>query len=122
MAALSPADPGGTDRIDAVVDCCGPTDLVARLARTDLERAIVRLPPDACCLRTGIETPDLDRARQAGPLCQQLDQSRRPHETLVAGCESHLLVLGGAGHGDPRYQSPWILDATAAFLKQHLAA
>nr|WP_232792070.1 hypothetical protein [Amycolatopsis sp. M39] len=57
MAALSPADPGGTDRIDAVVDCCGPTDLVARLARTDLERAIVRLPPDACCLRTGIETP-----------------------------------------------------------------
>ncbi|WP_344869324.1 alpha/beta hydrolase [Amycolatopsis ultiminotia] len=140
MAALSPADPGGNDRIDAVVDCYGPTDLVARLARTDMERAIVRTPPDVDYLRTDIETPDLNRARQASPLYQRLDhappvlimhgdrdqqmalaQSRRLHEALVAaGRESHLLVLGGTGHGDPRYQSPWILDTTAAFLKQHL--
>ncbi|MBB4682631.1 alpha/beta hydrolase [Amycolatopsis jiangsuensis] len=138
MAALTTAD--GNDRIDAVVDCYGPTDLVARLARTSMECAIVRTPPDVDYLRTDIEDPDLDRARHASPLHQRLDhappvlilhgdrdqqmaldQSRRLHEALVAaGRESHLLVLGGAGHGDPRYHSPWILDTTAAFLKQHL--
>lgn len=138
MAALDPW--GDEDRIDAVVDCYGPTDLVARLARTDMESAILRPPPDADYLRTTVDAPDLALARRASPLYQHLteapptlimhgdrdqqmalDQSRRLHDGLVAaGRESHLLVLGGVGHGDPRFESPWILDTTAAFLRNHL--
>ncbi|MFI0408062.1 alpha/beta fold hydrolase [Actinomadura sp. 3N508] len=136
MAAL---DPRG-DRIDAVVDFFGPTDLVARLARTELEREILPDPPDARYLRTTVKTLDRNRARAASPLYQcldqapptllvhgdrdqqiPLDQSLRMHQALVAaGRDAQLLVLGGAGHEDARFQQPWVLDTTAAFLRHHL--
>ncbi|MFP5021623.1 alpha/beta hydrolase fold domain-containing protein [Pseudonocardia phyllosphaerae] len=138
MAALTAADEG--ERVDAVADWFGPTDLLARLARTEMERRFVRVPPDAQYLRTTVEDLDVDQARAASPLHQRLaaapptlivhgdrdqqvsvEQSRRLHEALVAaGRESDLLVLGGAGHADPRYGAPWVLDATASFLRHHL--
>lgn len=138
MAALAAGD---GDRIDAVVDCFGPTDLPARIARTELERRILPTPPDVAYLSTDPEQPDPALARAASPLHQDLrhappvlivhgdrdqqmalDQSVRMHQALVAGGrESTLLVLGGAGHEDARFHSPWILDAIAAFLRQHLA-
>lgn len=140
MAALTRSDADANDRIDAVVDCYGPTDLVARIARTPLERTIVPEPPDIRYLRTDIEDPDLDTARRASPLYQRLDhappvlimhgdrdqqmaldQSRRLHEALTAaGADSRLLVLGGTGHEDARFEEPWVLDTTAAFFRQHL--
>jgi acetyl esterase/lipase len=140
MAALTGTDREPGARIDAVVDCYGPTDLVARLSRTDLERAVLHDPPETRYLQTSVDGPDLDRARAASPLYQRLDQapptliihgdrdqqmaldqSRRMHEALVAaGRDSQLLVLGGTGHGGPQHAAPWVLGAIAAFLHQHL--
>ncbi|WP_165964649.1 alpha/beta hydrolase [Actinomadura sp. KC216] len=140
MAALDPRVGAPGDRIDAVVDFFGPTDLVARLARTELEREILPDPPDARYLRTTVKTLDRNWARAASPLYQHLDQapptlivhgdrdqqialdqSLRMHQALVAaGRDSQLIVLGGAGHEDVRFQQPWVLDATAAFLRHHL--
>ncbi|MGH3241708.1 MAG: alpha/beta fold hydrolase [Spirillospora sp.] len=140
MAALDPRGGSPDDRIDVVVDYFGPTDLVARLARTELERELLPDPPDARYLRTTAKALDPNLARAASPLYQRLDrapptlivhgdrdqqialdQSQRMHQALVAaGRESRLLVLGGAGHEDVRFQDPWVLDTTAAFLRHHL--
>jgi acetyl esterase/lipase len=138
MAALTARD--ADERIDAVVDCYGPTDLVARLSRTDLERIVLNDPPETRYLQTTVDGPDLDRARAASPLYQRLDQapptliihgdrdqqmaldqSQRMHQALVAaGRDSQLLVLGGTGHGGPQHAAPWVLSTIAAFLLQHL--
>ncbi|WP_165968895.1 alpha/beta hydrolase [Actinomadura sp. KC06] len=140
MAALDPQSRSSAHRIDAVVDFFGPTDLVARLARTELEREVLPDPPDARYLRTSVKTLDPHWARAASPLYQRLDhapptlivhgdrdqqialdQSLRMHQALVAaGRDSQLLVLGGAGHEDVRFQQSWVLDTTAAFLRHHL--
>jgi acetyl esterase/lipase len=138
MAALTGRD--ADERIDAVVDCYGPTDLVARLSRTDLERIVLNDPPETRYLQTTVDSADLDRARAASPLYQRLDQapptliihgdrdqqmaldqSQRMHQALVAaGRDSQLLVLGGTGHGGPQHAAPWVLGTIAAFLHQHL--
>ncbi|WUI02529.1 alpha/beta hydrolase [Spirillospora sp. NBC_00431] len=140
MAALDPRGGSRADRIDAVVDYFGPTDLLARLSRTELEREVLPDPPDARYLRTTVKTLDPDWARAASPLYQRLDQapptlivhgdrdqqitldqSQRMHQALVAaGRDAQLLVLGGAGHEDVRFQDSWVLDTTAAFLRHHL--
>ncbi|GIL25372.1 lipase [Actinocatenispora comari] len=140
MAALSSTGGNPSDRIDAVVDCYGPTDLAARLSRTDMERSVLTDPPETRYLDTTVGQPDLARARAASPLFQNLDgapptliihgdrdqqmaldQSQRMHQALVAaGCDSQLLILGGTGHGGPQHASTWVLDTIAGFLHQHL--
>ena len=49
--------------------------------------------------------------------------SLRMHDALVrAGATSSLLVFGGAGHEDPRMDSPSTVGAVAGFFEEHLAA
>ncbi|MQA11639.1 MAG: alpha/beta hydrolase fold domain-containing protein [Pseudonocardiaceae bacterium] len=141
MAALTATGDDPSGRPDAVVDCYGPTDLVARLSRTELERAVLGEPPEVRYLQTTLDDPDLDRAREASPLFRDLtdtpptliihgdrdqqmalDQSQRMHQALVAaGRDAQLIILGGAGHDGPEHASPWVLDAIAGFLRQHLS-
>jgi acetyl esterase/lipase len=48
-------------------------------------------------------------------------QSVLLHEALRgAGVESELIVLKGAGHGGPAFQSPETIDKVAAFLRRHV--
>ena len=49
--------------------------------------------------------------------------SMRMHHALVgAGATSSLLLFGGAGHEDPRMDSPSTVGAVAGFFEEHLAA
>jgi hypothetical protein len=41
---------------------------------------------------------------------------------VQVGSPSMLLTIGGAGHEDPAFDTPFVLGAVAAFLDQHLSA
>ncbi|MGY1620473.1 alpha/beta hydrolase fold domain-containing protein [Geodermatophilus sp. SYSU D00691] len=57
-----------------------------------------------------------DRDRLVPPV-----QSTAFHEALVdAGADSTLVLVGGASHEDPAFDSPRTLDMVAAFLRAHL--
>lgn len=144
MAALADDPPraaDGTDRIDAVIDWFGVTDLLSLGRRSPLEGTLLGpAGPEAAFLGLGAVTDDPGLARRAGPLWHVhpdgpptlimhgdadkmvgLEQSRRLHDALsAAGVNSTLVVIGGAGHEDPAFGRPELMALMAAFLTDHL--
>lgn len=142
-AAVAAGDVGTAgDRIDAVVNWFGAVDLVALAARSPLEQLVRPPGPEAGLL--GVDDPNaaLRAARAASPVNHlradgppvltmhgDRDQmvpvglSTRLHDALtLLGVDSTLVVLGGAGHEDPKFERPEILAYTAAWLRARLAS
>ncbi len=139
LAALS-ADTD-SPQVAAVVSWFGFSDIATSASRSPLEAAI--LPPGAEHNLLGVEdlasVPDL--VRRASPLHHvradappfliahgdrdhviESSESVHLHEALTrAGSSSTLMILGGAGHEDPRFDSADNIAITAAFLRSHLA-
>ncbi|MEU4455414.1 alpha/beta hydrolase [Nocardioides sp. NPDC023903] len=142
LAALAALNaPAAQPRVEAVVSWFGFSDIATSASRSPLESAI--LPPGAENALLGVEdlasAPDL--ARQASPLehvhadappfliahgdrdhVVEPSESIQLHQALTrAGAPSTLMLLGGAGHEDPRFDSADNIAITAAFLRSHLA-
>ncbi|WP_138732704.1 alpha/beta hydrolase [Modestobacter excelsi] len=125
--------------VQAVVAWFGLSDLSATTTRSPLEAQLLPPGPEAGFL--GVvslaEVPDVrDLARQASPVTWVSEaappfliahgdrdrmvapsESRALHDALVrVGAHSSLLVVGGAGHEDPAFDSSASLALTAGFL------
>lgn len=150
MAGLTSGDPalegttgGNLDQssaVQAVVDWYGPTDLTAAGGRNALEAALLGRSFEAKLLGVESVTDDREGACQASPRWH-VDRSAPPfllmhgdrdhivplaesatlHEMLVShDVESTLVVLGGAGHDDHRFDAPGSIEIVAGFLRRHL--
>jgi len=125
--------------VQAVVAWFGLSDLTATTTRSPLEAELVPPGPEAGFLGVGSRaqvTEVRDLARQASPLTWvsaeappfliahgdrdrmvPLSESQSLHDALVrVGARSSLLVVGGAGHEDPAFDSAATLALTAGFL------
>jgi len=134
---------GNLDRssaIQAVVDLYGPADLLAVGSRSPLEAALMPQSLEARLLGLDAVADDPEAARRASPRFHvhagappfliahgdrdhvvALSESQTLHECLVGyGVESSLLVIGGAGHDDPRFDDRSTLEIIAGFLRRHL--
>jgi acetyl esterase/lipase len=144
-AANLEGDTGGnldhSSAVQAVAAWFAPADLSAVAARSPLETVITPAVREAGLLGLTAVTDDPERARQASPLnwvsagappflIEHGDRDRMVppsesaalHDALVrAGAASTLVTVGGAGHEDPRFDSPGHLALTAAFLTSALS-
>jgi len=130
------------DKVKAVVDLYGPTDLLTmppnvlseKRTRADLAKA------NGALLLGGIVMDQPDKAKAVSALHQvskddvpflilhgtadpgvPVDQSERLHAALrAAGVESTLKLLPGAGHGGREFDSPESRALIQAFLDRHL--
>lgn len=122
--------------VQAVVPWFAPADLLATSGRSPLEERIIPASREAGLLGLAAVADDPGRARRASPLSWvtaaappfliehgDRDQVVHPaesaalHDALArAGARSTLVMIGGAGHEDPRFDSPGHLAMTAAFL------
>lgn len=130
------------DKVKAVVDLYGPTDLLTmppnvlseKRTRADLAKA------NGALLLGGIVMDQPDKAKAVSALHQvskddvpflilhgtadpgvPVDQSERLHAALrAAGVESTLKLLPGAGHGGKEFDSPESRALIQAFLDRHL--
>ena len=130
------------DKVKAVVDLYGPTDLLTmppnvlseKRTRADLAKA------NGALLLGGIVMDQPDKAKAVSALHQvskddvpflilhgtadpgvPVDQSERLHTALkAAGVESTLKLLTGAGHGGKEFDSPESRALIKAFLDRHL--
>jgi acetyl esterase/lipase len=138
----SPSEETTSSRVQAVCDFYGPTDLLTMPANTpgpgktdaDLART------NGAKLLGGSVKDHPDRARSASAIHQvtpgdapvlvvhgdqdtgvPLDQSRRFVAKLTtAGVPAELVVLKGAGHGGPAFQTPTVRGQVRAFFDRHL--
>lgn len=126
--------------VQAVVDFYGPADLLATGSRTPLEASLSPRAFEAQLLGLSSVADDPDAARRASPRWHvhaeappfllahgdrdhvvALSESQALHDSLVAhGIESRLLVVGGAGHDDPRFDERATIELVAGFLHRHL--
>lgn len=130
------------DKVKAVVDLYGPTDLLTmppnvlseKRTRADLAKA------NGALLLGGIVMDQPEKAKAVSALHQvskddvpflilhgtadlgvPVDQSERLHAALkAAGVESTLKLLPGAGHGGKEFDSPESRALIQAFLDRHL--
>ncbi len=130
------------DKVKAVVDLYGPTDLLTmppnvlseKRTRADLAKA------NGALLLGGIVMDQPEKARAVSALHQAskddvpflimhgmddpgvpVDQSERLHAALkAAGVESTLKLIPGAGHGGKEFDSPESRALIRAFLDKHL--
>ena len=130
------------DKVKAVVDLYGPTDLLTmppnvlseKRTRADLAKA------NGALLLGGIVMDQPDKAKAVSALHQvskddvpflilhgtadpgvPVDQSERLHAALrAAGVESTLKLLPGAGHGGKEFDSPESRALIQVFLDRHL--
>jgi len=130
------------DKVKAVVDLYGPTDLLTmppnvlseKRTRADLAKA------NGALLLGGIVMDQPEKAKSVSALHQvskddvpflilhgtadpgvPVDQSERLHAALkAAGVESTLKLLPGAGHGGKEFDSPGSRALIQAFLDRHL--
>ena len=130
------------DKVKAVVDLYGPTDLLTmppnvlseKRTRADLAKA------NGALLLGGIVMDQPDKAKAVSALHQvskddvpflilhgtadpgvPVDQSERLHAALkAAGVESTLKLLPGAGHGGKEFDSPESRALIQGFLDKHL--
>lgn len=128
--------------VQAVVSWFGPSDLIGTSHRTWLEARILGVPFENALFKVETIAPDNSQVREASPINRvgpgappfliahgNLDrmvaeaESRALHDALVRhGCDVTMIVLGGAGHEDPKFDSPAHLGMTALWLKAQLAA
>ena len=139
LLALGGAEVGAGPRVEAAVAWSAPLDLTTITGGTPLEQEL--FPPSwGEAFIGGRFDPGDPLHRAADPmslvssdaspmLLVTGDRDRvvdgsvsvRMHEALVrARATSSLLVVGGAGHEDPRLDSTYVLGAVAAFLEEHL--
>jgi len=130
------------DKVKAVVDLYGPTDLLTmppnvlseKRTRADLAKA------NGALLLGGVVMDQPEKARAVSALHQvskddvpflimhgmedpgvPADQSERLHAALkAAGVESTLKLIPGAGHGGKEFDSPESRALIQAFLDRHL--
>ncbi len=130
------------DKVKAVVDLYGPTDLLTmppnvlsdKRTRADLAKA------NGALLLGGVVMDQPEKARAVSSLHQvskddvpflilhgtddpgvPVDQSERLHAALsAAGVESTLKLIPGAGHGGNEFDSPESRALIRAFLDKHL--
>lgn len=130
------------DKVKAVVDLYGPTDLLTmppnvlsgKRTRADLAKA------NGALLLGGVVMDQPEKARAVSALHQvskddasflimhgmddpgvPVDQSERLHAALkAAGVESTLKLIPGAGHGGKEFDSPESRALIRAFLDKHL--
>ena len=130
------------DKVKAVVDLYGPTDLLTmppnvlseKRTRADLAKA------NGALLLGGVVMDQPEKARAVSALHQvskddasflimhgmddpgvPVDQSERLHAALkAAGVESTLKLIPGAGHGGKEFDSPESRALIQAFLDRHL--
>lgn len=130
------------DKVKAVVDMYGPTDLLtmppnvlsAKRTREDLAKA------NGALLLGGIVMDQPEKAKAVSALHQvtkddapflilhgqadpgvPVDQSERLHAALrAAGVESTLKLIPGAGHGGKEFDTPEVRALVLAFLDRHL--
>jgi acetyl esterase/lipase len=133
---------GVSSAVQAVVNFFGVADFAATSARSPMERLLLPAsieapflgltggPEDAQLLAAA--SPSAFVRTGAPPILHvhgDRDQllsnavTQRLHDSLVqVGSPSMLLTIGGAGHEDPAFDTPFVLGAVAAFLDQHLSA
>jgi acetyl esterase/lipase len=120
----------------------GQSDLLANSRRTWLEKKVLNPPFEGPLLGTEDVSAIESIAREASPL-SWVNQEAPPfliahgdrdritpatesialHDALVrAGAQSSMLLLGGAGHEGPEFDSPANIALTAAFLTTHLTS
>lgn len=142
LVGLNPADGADNERIDAVVSWFGFSDIEAEGSRSPLEAMILPLSPGHALLGLDDLSADPERVRQASPINHvgpqappfliahgdrdhvvAITESQNLHDALVrAGANSTFVILGGAGHEDPRFDAADHIAITAGFLRAHLGA
>lgn len=152
MIGLSAGDPDlegavGSDlaessSVQAVVTWFSPTDLIANSRRTWLEKLVLADPAENGLFGRDEIAVDDEYVRASSP-CERVtpvgppfliaagdrdrivaeSQGRTLHDALVRhGVDSTYMLVGGAGHEDPRFDSPSNLAMTAGWLRSQLAA
>lgn len=140
LAAMVALTANDDNRVGAVVDWYGASDLVANSRRSWLEKEFLSVPFERPFLPADDEESFIRLAAQASPLnhvhagappfliahgdldrITPVEQSTALHEALVrAGVPSTFVLIGGAGHEAPAFQGAAHLAMTAAFLLEHL--
>jgi acetyl esterase/lipase len=126
--------------VQAVVSWFGPSDLAQTSRRTWLERRIFGVPFENALFKLETIALDNSEVREGSPINRvgpgappfliahgSLDrmvaesEGRALHDALVRyGCDVTMMILGGAGHEDPKFDSEVHLAMTALWLKAHL--
>ncbi|MCZ2849915.1 alpha/beta hydrolase [Modestobacter sp. VKM Ac-2978] len=141
LLALGNAEAGERPDVEAAVSWFAPHDLSSQTAGTPLERELFP-PSSAEALLGGSFDASDPRHRAADPMSLVSGQaaplllvtgdrdrvvdgsvSVRLHEALVrARGASSLLVIGGAGHEDPRMDAPFAVGVVGAFFEEQLVS
>lgn len=142
VSLMGTMDTSADERVQAVIDGYGPTDLLTMppnvlsdtRTREDLAKA------NGALLLGGIVMDHPEKAREASALHHvssndapflimhgtkdesvPVDQSQRLHEKLLAArVASTLHLLPGAGHGGKEFDSPEVRQVILTFLDRHL--
>ena len=150
MVGLSAGDPylegdvgdqrDKSSSVQAVVSWFGPSDLIQTSRRTWLEARILAEPFENKLFNVETIAPNNSEVREGSPINRvspgappfliahgNLDrvvaesESRALHDALVRhGCDVTMIILGGAGHEDPKFNSEIHLGMTALWLKAQL--
>lgn len=128
--------------VQAVVTWFAPSDLIANSRRTWLEKMILDEPAENGLFGRDEIAVDDEYVRTSSPYDRVTpiappflitagdrdrivpeSQGRTLHDALVRnGVDSTYTLVGGAGHEDPRFDSPTNLAMTAGWLRSQLAA
>lgn len=140
-ALLGTLKADASQRVCAVIDLYGPTDLLTMPANTPGPDKTDKLlaSSNGAKLLGGMVKDLPELAREASALSQvsshaspfliihgdmdkmvPLEQSTRMHQALLsAGVESTMLTLSGAGHGGKEFDAPAVREAIRGFLQKH---